>query len=184
MEKNVIENSVKDILSAIGEDVNREGLLETPKRVSKAYEEMLSGYKDDAKIYLSKTFEHNGEDEVFQKNIEFYSMCEHHMLPFYGRVHIAYIPNGKVVGLSKFSRVVDVFSKRLQLQERLTSQIADSIYENLNCKGVMVIIEAEHMCMNMRGVKRGGTITKSICSRGIYNDDKELKKNTMDMLGD
>ncbi len=183
IDNKLIEKSTLDLLNAIGEDTTREGLLETPKRVSKAYEEILSGYNQDAKDYLDKTFKHSGEDEILQSGIEFYSLCEHHLLPFYGKVNIAYIPNGKVVGLSKLSRVVDVFSKRLQLQERLTSQIADAIYENLDCKGVLVFIEAEHMCMNMRGVKRSGTITKSIVARGIYKEDDALRKNSLDMLG-
>ncbi len=183
IDKNLIEKSTLDLLNAIGEDTTREGLLDTPKRVAKAYEEILVGYNQDAKDYLKKTFKHNGEDEILQSGIEFYSLCEHHLLPFYGKVNIAYIPNGKVVGLSKLSRVVDVFSKRLQLQERLTSQIADVIYKNLDCKGVLVYIEAEHMCMNMRGVKRAGTVTKSIVARGIYIKDDTLRKNSLDMLG-
>ncbi len=183
IDKKKIEQSTLELLKAIGEDQTREGLLDTPKRVAKAYEEILLGYNQDAKDYLKKTFEHSSEDEVLQNGIEFYSLCEHHLLPFYGKVHIAYIPNGKVVGLSKLSRVVDVFSKRLQLQERLTSQIANAIYENLECIGVIVCIEAEHMCMNMRGVKRSGTITKTVSTKGIYKEDKVLKKNTLDMLG-
>ncbi len=183
LDKKSIEKATLDLLNAVGENSTREGLLETPKRVAKAYEEILLGYNQDAKDYLEKTFEHNGEDEILQSGIEFYSLCEHHLLPFYGKVNIAYIPNGKVVGLSKLSRVVDVFSKRLQLQERLTSQIAESISENLDCKGVLVYIEAEHMCMNMRGVKRAGTVTKTIVAKGIYKEDDKLRKNSLDMLG-
>ena len=148
-----MENAVKDILKHIGEDTSREGLLDTPKRVKKAWEFLCSGYNEDPKQIIQKAlFTSSNDQMVIVKDIEFYSTCEHHMLPIIGKVHVAYIPNGKVIGLSKIPRVVDVFARRLQIQEQLTEQIADAIMDTIAPKGVAVVIQARHMCMEMRGV--------------------------------
>src|SRR5574344_3064235 len=145
------ENSIKNILNYIGEDTQREGLLDTPKRVRKAYEFMCSGYKQDPKEIIQKAlFTSTNDEMVVVKDIEFYSFCEHHMLPIIGKAHVAYIPNGKVVGLSKITRVVDVFARRLQIQEQMTEQICDALNEHLKPKGVAVIVDARHMCMELR----------------------------------
>lgn len=153
MDKEKIEEGVRLILEGIGEDINREGLLETPDRIARMYKELAAGYTDDAAKHLKKRFHVDNNDMVLEKDIPFYSFCEHHMLPFYGTAAIAYIPNGEVVGLSKMARTVEVFAKRFQLQERLTAQVADAFMEELKPQGVMVLVEAEHMCMTMRGIK-------------------------------
>ncbi len=176
------EEAVKMLLEAIGEDPNREGLLDTPSRVAKMYGEITSGYDDDAKTHLSKVFTSENADVVIEKDIEFHSLCEHHMLPFIGKIHIAYIPNGKVVGLSKLARVCETFSRRLQIQEQLTNQIADSVEKELNAFGVMVIIEAVHTCMTMRGVKKVGTKTVTVATRGKIKSDLALQKNIQDLM--
>ena len=142
-----IKAGIKLILEGIQEDPNREGLRETPERIARMYEEILSGMNEDVSEHLSKTFTVENNDVVMEKDICFYSMCEHHMMPFYGKVHIAYIPDGKVVGISKLARTVEVYARRLQIQERMTTEIADAIMRELHAKGVMVMVEAEHMCM-------------------------------------
>ncbi|WP_304126359.1 GTP cyclohydrolase I FolE [Mogibacterium diversum] len=182
MDREKIMEGVKLILEGIGEDVEREGLLETPERVAKMYEELAGGYTDSASTHLVKRFDVENNDIVLEKDIEFYSLCEHHMLPFYGRVAIAYIPDGEVIGLSKMARTVEVFAKRLQLQERMTSQIADAFMEELNPKGVMVMIEAEHMCMTMRGIKKPGTKTVTVMARGSFENDECLQNTFFRML--
>ena len=182
MDREKIMEGVRLILEGIGEDVEREGLLETPERVAKMYEELAGGYTDSASIHLAKRFNVENNDIVLEKDIEFYSLCEHHMLPFYGRVAIAYIPDGEVIGLSKMARTVEVFAKRLQLQERMTSQIADAFMEELNPKGVMVMIEAEHMCMTMRGIKKPGTKTVTVMARGSFENDECLQNTFFRML--
>ena len=182
MNREKIMEGVRLILDGIGEDVTREGLLETPERVAKMYEELAGGYTDSASIHLAKRFDVENNDIVLEKDIEFYSLCEHHMLPFYGRVTIAYIPDGEVIGLSKMARTVEVFAKRLQLQERMTSQIADAFMEELNPKGVMVMIEAEHMCMTMRGIKKPGTKTVTVMARGSFENDECLQNTFFRML--
>lgn len=182
MDREKIMEGVKLILEGIGEDIEREGLLETPERVAKMYEELAGGYTDSASIHLAKRFDVENNDIVLEKDIEFYSLCEHHMLPFYGRVAIAYIPDGEVIGLSKMARTVEVFAKRLQLQERMTSQIADAFMEELNPKGVMVMIEAEHMCMTMRGIKKPGTKTVTVMARGSFENDECLQNTFFRML--
>ena len=154
-----IQKAVTMILEAIGENPEREGLRETPQRVARMYAELTSGYNDSAKTHLSKVFTAENAEGVLEKDITFHSLCEHHMLPFFGKVHIAYIPNGKVVGLSKLARVVETFARRLQIQEQMTNQIADAIDDELSPKGVFVIIEAEHTCMTMRGIKKIGSKT-------------------------
>lgn len=182
MDREKIMEGVRLILDGIGEDVTREGLLETPERVAKMYEELAGGYTDSASTYLAKRFDVENNDIVLEKDIEFYSLCEHHMLPFYGRVAIAYIPDGEVIGLSKMARTVEVFAKRLQLQERMTAQIADAFMEELNPKGVMVMIEAEHMCMTMRGIKKPGTKTVTVMARGSFENDECLQNTFFRML--
>ena len=145
VDQNKIMEGVKLILEGIGEDVNREGLIDTPKRIAAMYEEVFAGMNMDSAEHLQKTFTADNTDIILEKDINFYSMCEHHLLPFYGKAHIAYVPNGKVVGISKLARTVEVFAKRPQLQERMTTQIADAIAKNLDAKGVIVMIEAEHI---------------------------------------
>lgn len=171
-----IEQAVKLFLEGIGEDVNREGLLETPKRISTMCKELFSGLEtDSASEHLSKVFHATNNEMVLEKEITFYSVCEHHLLPFYGKAHIAYIPDGSVVGISKLARTVEVFAKRPQIQEQMTAQIADAIMEHLNPKGVMVMIEAEHMCMTMRGVKKPGTKTVTYICRGEFEGNETLQ---------
>lgn len=182
MNSEKIKEGVRLILEGIGEDLNREGLVETPDRIAKMYEEIAGGYTDDAKKHLQKRFTVDNNDIVMEKDIMFYSMCEHHMLPFFGKVAIAYIPNGEVVGLSKFARTVEVYAKRLQLQERLAAQIADAFMEELNPKGVIVHIEAEHMCMSMRGIKKPGTKTVTVITRGEFENNKDLQDRFFQIL--
>ena len=148
-----IKEGVRLILEGIGEDTGREGLVETPDRIARMYTELMGGMEEDAGVHLNKRFHVDKNEIVVEKDIVFYSMCEHHMLPFYGKAHVAYVPNGTVVGLSKIARTVEVFARRLQLQEQLTAQIADAFMDHLKPQGVMVMIEAEHLCMTMRGVK-------------------------------
>ncbi|HAU39393.1 MAG: GTP cyclohydrolase I, GTP cyclohydrolase I [Candidatus Peregrinibacteria bacterium GW2011_GWF2_43_17] len=168
----LFEKMLKKFFTEIGDDPNREGLIETPKRVEKMAEKLFGGYKQDPKSVF-KTFDGENYDEmIVVKNIEFYSMCEHHMMPFFGRVHIGYIPNGKIVGVSKLPRLVEIFSRRLQNQERLTQQIADAINKFLRPRGVAVIIEAKHLCMMARGVEKQNSEVSTSAVRGLF------KKNT------
>lgn len=167
-----IEQAVSMILEAVGENPAREGLLDTPKRVAKMYAEVFSGLQEDPKEYFKTVFDEGHEELVLVKDIPFHSTCEHHLVPFFGKAHIAYIPrDGIVTGLSKLARAVETISKRPQLQERITSTIADSLMETLNPHGVYVMIEAEHMCMTMRGVKKPGAKTVTAVSRGILEFD-------------
>lgn len=182
MDQEKIKKGVQLILMGIGEDVNREGLADTPERIAKMYEELAGGMQMDAGEHLGKRFFVEGSDMIMEKDITFYSLCEHHMLPFYGKVHIAYVPTGSVVGLSKIARTVEVFSRRLQLQERLTAQIADAFMEHLAPEGVMVMIEAEHMCMTMRGIKKPGSQTVTVVTRGIFEGNRELQDRFYRML--
>lgn len=182
MNQDKIKEGVRLILEGIGEDIDREGLLETPDRIARMYEELAAGYTDHAAVHLKKRFHVDNNDMVMEKDIHFYSFCEHHMLPFYGNAAIAYIPNGEVVGLSKIARTVEVFAKRFQLQERLTAQIADAFMEELKPKGVMVLIQAEHMCMTMRGIKKPGTRTVSVVTRGIFDNNESLQNSFYKML--
>ncbi len=182
VDKEKIKAGVKMILEGIGEDVNREGLLETPDRIARMYEELAAGYSDNAAEHLQKRFHVEGNDMVVEKDIHFYSFCEHHMLPFYGTAAIAYIPNGEVVGLSKIARTLEVYAKRFQLQERLTAQVADAFMKELNSQGVMVLVEAEHMCMTMRGIKKPGTKTVTVVTRGIFNENETLQNQFYRML--
>lgn len=178
-----IKDAIRLLLEGIGEDVNREGLVETPDRIARMYEEICGGMEEDAGTHLSKVFHVDTNEMVMEKDITFYSTCEHHMLPFYGKVHIAYIPDGKVVGLSKLARTVEVYARRLQLQEQLTGQIADALMTHMHPKGVMVMIEAEHMCMTMRGIQKPGTQTVTIARRGDFESDPALEERFFRMLG-
>ncbi len=181
--KEKIQEAVTMILEAIGEDINREGLLKTPSRVANMYAEVFSGLQTDPREQLQVSFTEFHDELVLLKDIPLYSMCEHHLLPFYGKAHVAYIPrDGKVVGISKLARVVDGFSRRPQLQERLTSQIADCIKETLNPHGVAVIIEAEHMCMTMRGVHKPGTLTITSAVRGIFETRSETRAEFLSLI--
>lgn len=180
--KEKIETAVKLLLEGIGEDVNREGLVETPARIARMYEEVFSGMDEDAKEFLAKRFHVENNDMVLEKDIVFYSMCEHHLLPFYGKAHVAYIPDGEVVGLSKLARTVETYAKRPQLQERMTNQIADAIMEHLNAKGVMVMLEAEHMCMTMRGIKKPGSKTVTCVKLGEFEHNDALVRDFYQML--
>lgn len=182
MDKEKIEAGVRMILEGIGEDRNREGLRETPERIARMYEEIFAGSFEDAGVHLQKTFSVSNNDIVLEKDIVFFSTCEHHMMPFYGKAHIAYIPDGKVVGLSKLARTVEVFARRLQIQEQMTGQIADAIMQHLKPKGVLVMVEAEHMCMTMRGVKKPGSRTLTLASRGVFEEDGRLREQTLSMM--
>ena len=179
-----IKEGVRLILEGVGEDVEREGLLETPDRVARMYEEIFAGMYQDAAEPLSKRFHVAGNEMVLEKDIVFYSTCEHHLMPFFGKAHVAYIPKGEVVGLSKIARTVEVFAKRPQLQEQLTAQIADAINEQLHPMGVMVMLEAEHTCMTMRGIKKPGSKTITTVTRGDFKTDRELQKQFLSMEKD
>ncbi|WP_318502725.1 GTP cyclohydrolase I FolE [Bacillus sp. T3] len=175
-----IEEGIRLILEAVGEDPNREGLLDTPKRVAKMYEEVFSGLTIDPKEYFDTIFSENHEELVLVKDIPFYSMCEHHLVPFYGVAHVAYIPrNGKVAGLSKLARAVEAVSRRPQLQERITATVVDTIMETLEPHGAMVVVEAEHMCMTMRGVNKPGAKTVTSAVRGIFVDDATKRSEVL-----
>ena len=183
MDKAKIERAVRDILEAIGEDPDREGLIETPKRVAAMYEEIFSGITDDPKRHIKVFSEKDNDEIVVVRDIPLYSMCEHHLLPFVGKAHIAYIPSeGKVIGLSKLARIVDLFAKRPQLQERLTSQIADFLDEKLNPIGIAVIVEAQHLCMTMRGAKAAGSMTQTSALRGVAKKDARTRAEIMSLL--
>ena len=192
MDKEKIKEGVKLILEGIGEDVAREGLVETPDRIARMYEEIFAGIDRDrvsagdsdamVREILSKTFEAQKGQLILEKDITFYSMCEHHLLPFYGKAHIAYISNGRVAGLSKLARTVEEYARRPQLQERLTSQIADAIMKYLHAEGVMVVVEAEHMCMTMRGVKKPGSRTMTYVCRGTFENDNAAMDRVLSMI--
>ena len=184
MDQEKIKQAVSLLLEAIGEDKEREGLKDTPDRIARMYEEIFEGYDKDPKEILSKVFTADNSEMVIEKDITFYSMCEHHMMPFYGKAHIAYIPGEKVVGISKLARTVEVFARRLQIQERMTGQIADAIMESLGAKGAMVVLEAEHMCMTMRGVKKPGSKTVTVASRGAFSDSEELRNRFFSLMRD
>lgn len=183
MDKKRIEAAVRELLIAVGEDPDREGLLETPKRVANMYEEIFAGLSEDPREHL-KVFQESENDEmVIVRDIPLYSMCEHHLLPFTGKAHIAYIPSGgKVIGLSKLSRIVSVYAKRPQLQERLTAQVADFLERELQPKGVAVLVEAEHLCMTMRGARAAGSSTRTSALRGIMKSDARTRAEAMSLL--
>lgn len=171
MEASNIEDAVRTILKSVGEDPGRDGLRDTPRRVAKMYGELLSGMTIDPARHLDVVFDESHTELVVLKDIPFYSLCEHHMMPFMGKAHVAYLPNGHIVGLSKLARVVEEFARRLQVQERLTSQIADLLMEKLDARGVAVLIEATHTCMTMRGVQKPGSVMVTSAIRGIFVTD-------------
>lgn len=180
--KEKIEQGVRLLLEGLGEDLEREGLKETPSRIAKMYEEIYGGMYEDPAPHLQKTFSVESSEMVIERDIMFYSTCEHHLMPFYGKAHVAYIPDGKVVGLSKLARTVEVFARRLQIQEKLTAEIADALMENLMPKGAIVMIEAEHMCMTMRGVKKPGSKTITLAARGEFEQNADLKNTFLQMI--
>ena len=184
MDKQRIENAVREILLAIGEDPEREGLLETPARVARMYEEIFSGLESNPEQHLKIFHEPQEHNElVLVRDIPLYSVCEHHLLPFVGKAHIAYIPDkGKIIGLSKFARIVDCFARRPQVQERLTAQIADFLYKNMEPLGVAVVIEAEHLCMTMRGARAAGATTMTSALRGSMRRDAKTRSEVMALL--
>ena len=183
MDRERIENAVREILIAVGEDPDREGLLETPSRVARMYEEVFSGLETDPERFLKIFSEEKNDEMVVVRDIPLYSMCEHHLLPFVGKAHIVYIPKeGKVIGLSKLARIVDCFARRPQIQERLTSQIADFLMDRLEPHGVAVVIEAEHLCMTMRGARAAGAKTKTSALRGVMKSDARTRAEAMSLL--
>ncbi|MDD4957213.1 MAG: GTP cyclohydrolase I FolE [Candidatus Omnitrophica bacterium] len=185
MDKEKIRKAVRDILEAIGDDPDREGLRETPRRVADMYEEILFGMNRNAEEEIKVVFEEEEHDEIILlKNIPLYSVCEHHLVPFLGKAHVAYIPSeNRITGLSKIARVVDILSRKLQVQERLTTQIASAIMNKLNPKGVLVVIEAEHLCMSMRGVKKPGTVTTTSAVKGIFRTSQKTRSEALALIG-
>ena len=182
-ENKVLEESVRTVLTELGEDPKREGLLKTPHRVAKALQFLTEGYRQDPKAILNQALFTSSNDEmVLVRDIEFYSMCEHHMLPIIGRAHVAYIPDGKVVGLSKIPRIVNVFARRLQIQEQMTEQIADAISETIQPKGVAVVVHARHMCMEMRGVEKINSTTVSSALRGLFKSDQRTRNEFYNLI--
>ena len=176
-----IEKAVREILLAIGEDPERDGLLETPARVARMYAEVCSGLHEDPSDHIRTTFEADHDEMVMVRDIPLYSLCEHHLAPFIGKAHVAYIPNddGRVIGLSKFARLVDGFARRPQVQERLTRQVADALQHRLTPKGVMVVVEAEHLCMSMRGVRKAGSTTVTSAVRGLFRTNVATREEAM-----
>jgi GTP cyclohydrolase IA len=179
-----VEAAVSELLSAIGEDPERDGLVGTPRRVANMYEELFSGLHDDPARHLEVTFAADHDEMVMVRDIPFASLCEHHLVPFLGKAHVAYIPaeDGRITGLSKLARLVDGYARRLQVQERMTTQIADAIAEVLRPRGVLVVIEAEHLCMSMRGVKKPGTVTVTSSVRGLFRSDVATRAEAMQFI--
>ena len=179
-----IEAGVRMILEGVGENPDREGLKETPARVARMYEEVFAGLTEDPAVHFATTFDEHCSEMVLVRDIYFYSMCEHHLVPFFGKAHIAYIPaaDGRVCGLSKLARLVEVYAKRPQVQERLTSQIADTLVEQLNPQGVVVVLEAEHMCMSMRGVKKAGAKTTTSAVRGAFERSQATRAEALSLI--
>ena len=179
-----IEEGVRLILQGIGEDPDREGLHKTPHRVAKMYEEVFAGMTEDPSVHFETTFDEGHQEMVIVKDISFYSMCEHHLVPFFGKAHVAYIPGpeGRICGLSKLARLVDAYAKRPQVQERLTSQIADTLVRELQPTGVLVVLEAEHMCMSMRGVKKPGSVTTTSAVRGLFERRDAIRAEAMSLI--
>jgi len=178
-----VQKLITELLKEIGEEPGREGLLNTPKRVAKAYEFLTSGYKTTIEEVMNKAiFNEKYNEMVLVKNIDFYSLCEHHMLPFYGKIHVAYIPDGKIIGLSKIPRLVDIFARRLQVQERMTQQIADTLNNYLNPAGVAVVSEAFHMCMQMRGVQKQNSSATTSAVHGVFAEDARTRAELMNLI--
>ncbi len=183
MDYSKVEESIKTILEEIGENSKREGLIKTPSRVAKSFEFLTDGYsKNIDEILNDAIFREKYDEMVIVKDIDFYSMCEHHMLPFYGKIHIAYIPKGKIIGLSKIPRIVDAFARRLQVQERMTQEIADTVEKYLQPRGVAVVAEGYHMCMMMRGVQKQNSITTTSAMHGIFKSDARTRSEFLDLI--
>jgi GTP cyclohydrolase I len=179
-----IEEHVREILRLMGENVEREGLLETPARVTRMYEEIFAGYSVDPREVMGVTFDENHQELVIIKDIVYYSQCEHHMAPFFGKIHIGYLPSGKIAGLSKFARLVEAVTRRLQVQERITSEIADILVEVLDPQGVMVVVDGEHLCMCSRGIKKPGSKTVTSAVRGRFTSDSALRAEFLSLVKD
>lgn len=177
-----IQKAVREILAAVGEDPDREGLLETPARVARMYAEMFSGLREDPRDHLAKFFGEKCDEMVLVKDISFTSMCEHHLLPFSGKAHIGYLPNGKVIGLSKLARVVDAVARRPQVQERMTETIADLLIEELDVKGVAVVVEASHSCMTIRGVRKPGSMCVTSAMKGVFRTNVSSRSEVMTLI--
>jgi GTP cyclohydrolase I len=177
-----IEKAVREILSAVGEDLNREGLKDTPARVARMYGELLAGMHDDPNTHISRVFNENYDEIVLLRDIPFYSICEHHLMPFIGSAHVAYLPSGKILGVSKLARIVDCFARRLQTQERLTYQIADCLMSNLKPQGVAVVLEAAHSCMTIRGIKKPGSVMVTSAVRGLFRKDPRSRNEIMSLI--
>jgi GTP cyclohydrolase I len=177
-----IERAVREILLAVGEDADREGLLETPARVARSYAEMLAGLRDDPRVHLRTVFRERYDEVVLLRDIEFHSLCEHHLLPFTGKAHVAYLPDGKVVGLSKLARVVEGYARRPQVQERLTTQIADALMDELNPIGAACVLEATHTCMTVRGARKPGSIMVTSALRGIFKDNASSRAEVLSLI--
>ena len=182
MDHGKIKEGVRLMLEGIGEDITREGLLETPDRIARMCEQISGGLTEDAGVHLQKQFQAVNNNMVLEKDITFYSVCEHHLLPFYGKAHVAYIPDGRVAGLSKLARTVEVFARRPQIQENMTAQIADALETHLHPRGDMVMLEAEHMCMTMRGVQKPGSRTVTTIVRGVFAEDSSLQQTFFQMV--
>jgi GTP cyclohydrolase IA len=177
------ESRIREFLSELGEDPDREGLKKTPQRVAKMYEFLTKGYHEDVKKVINgAVFKEKYSEMVTVRDIDFFSLCEHHMIPFYGNVHVAYIPNGKIIGLSKIPRIVEVFARRLQVQERMTQQIAQTLYEHLNPQGVGVVIEARHLCMIMRGVEKHNSVAVTSAMLGVFRDDVKTRQEFLTLI--
>ncbi len=179
-----IKEAVRLLLEGIGEDVDREGLRETPDRIARMYGEIFAGMDENAGEHLTKTFAVASNEIVLVKNITFYSICEHHLMPFYGKAHIAYLPDGKVVGLSKLARTVEVYARRPQIQEQMTIQIVEAVMEHLKPQGAIVMLEAEHLCMTMRGVEKPGSRTMTLASRGCFQEEPKWQALFFQMIGE
>jgi len=177
-----IRKAVRDILLAVGEDIEREGIRETPERVARMYAELLGGMHEDPKQHLQSVFSENYDEIVLLRDIPFYSICEHHLMPFIGTAHVAYLPAGSVLGVSKLARVVDCFARRLQVQERLTDQIADFMMKSLKPRGVAVVLEASHSCMTIRGIKKPGSVMVTSSLRGIFRKDPKSRSEVMSLM--
>lgn len=183
IDKKKIEKAIKEILLAIGEDPKREGLVETPARVARMYEEIFAGLGEEPEKHIKVFHQEDHEEMIMVKDIPLYSVCEHHLVPFMGKAHVVYIPmKGRITGLSKLVRVIESFAKRLQVQERLTSQIADLLMKKLAPRGVLVVIEAEHLCMSMRGVRKPGAITVTSAVRGVFRKDPKARAEALDLI--
>ena len=177
-----IEKAVREILLAVGEDIEREGLKKTPERVARMYAELLAGMQKDPERHLRSVFTENYEEIVLLRGVPFYSICEHHLMPFIGQAHVAYLPSGKILGISKLARIVDCFARRLQAQERLTYQIADFIMNKLEPQGVAVVLEASHSCMTIRGIKKPGSVMVTSALRGIFKRDPKSRNEIMSLM--